>query len=144
MALDQRIAHALLDRRDELPRNRPPDDLIDKLETTATLKRLDLQPAIAVLAASAGLTFVLTLRLGAPFDRFFIGYLRCVELDLDVKLTLQLFDGDLDMHLTGAREDNLVGLWIAMGLKCGILFEQACERLRSFLFIPARLGPNRE
>ena len=55
------FAHALLDRGDEVARDHPADDLVDELEAFAARQRLDLEPAIAELAAAAGLLLVLAL-----------------------------------------------------------------------------------
>ena len=64
-ALGQRLAHALLDRRNELPRHDAADDLVDELEAGAARQRLHLEPGVAELAAAAGLLLELALRLGA-------------------------------------------------------------------------------
>ena len=56
----------LFDRRDETARNDAADDLVDELETLAAGQRFDLEPAVAVLAAAAGLFLVLALCLAPP------------------------------------------------------------------------------
>ncbi len=58
------LVHALLDRGDELPRDRAADDLVDELEPTATLERLDPQERHAELPVATGLLLVLALGLG--------------------------------------------------------------------------------
>src|SRR5258705_1444966 len=72
VSFDQGIAHALLHRGDEVARDYAADDIVDELEALATRIRLDLEPAIAILAAAARLGLVFALRFRAPLDSFFV------------------------------------------------------------------------
>ena len=63
-AVLHRLVHALLDRGDELPRDRAADDLVVELEAAAALERLDADERDAELAVTAGLLLVLALGLG--------------------------------------------------------------------------------
>ena len=58
-----------LDRRDELPRDRAAEDVVDELEVAAARQRLDLDLAVAELAVAAGLLLVPAVRLGRRRDR---------------------------------------------------------------------------
>src|SRR5688572_17966277 len=63
----------LLDRRPEVMRYDPTDDLVDELEAGAPLQRLDLDPAHAVLPMAARLLDVAALGArGAP-NRLAVG-----------------------------------------------------------------------
>src|SRR5262245_43651577 len=64
------IAHALLDRGDEVARDGPAEDVVDELEATAARHGLDADPGVPVLAAAAGLLLVFALALGTPLHRF--------------------------------------------------------------------------
>ena len=64
-ALLHRLADALLDGRDEAGRDHAALDLVHELEALALRQRLDLDVAVAELAAAAGLLLVAALRLRA-------------------------------------------------------------------------------
>ena len=108
------FAHALLDRGDEVARDHPADDLVDELEAFAARQRLDLEPAIAELAAAAGLLLVLALRARLALDRLAIRNLRRLELDVDAEFPLEPLDDELHVLLPGSRKDDLPGLGIAV------------------------------
>jgi hypothetical protein len=129
VAFDQCVAHALFDRRDELARNCPADDLVLELEAAAARERLYLEPAVAVLAATARLALVLALGLGAALDGFLVRHFGRLKFNLYIKLPFELLDRDLDMHLSCARQYNVVGLRIAMGFECAVLLDQMLQRL---------------
>ena len=122
----------------------PPTISILELEAAAARERLDLEPAIAVLAAAAGLALVLALGLGAALDGFLVGNLGRLKFNFYIKFALELLDRDLDMHLPRARQDDLVGLRVAMGLEGAVLLDQMLQRLRGFLLVALGLGPNRK
>ena len=63
-AVLHRLGDALLDRGDELARDRAADDLVDELEAAAALERLDPHERHAELPVTAGLLLVLALGLG--------------------------------------------------------------------------------
>src|SRR5580704_5757534 len=123
-SVGESVAHALLYRRDKVARDDTADDVVDEFETLAARHRLDLEPAIAVLPTAAGLALVLALRLGASLDRFLVRNLWRLQLDVDVELAAQLLNRDFDMHLARSRQDDVVGLRIAMHLEREILFNQ--------------------
>ena len=75
-ALGQHLAHALLDRRDELARDRAALDLVDELEARAARQRLDAQEHLAELAGAAGLLLVAVMAFGRPRDRLAVGDAR--------------------------------------------------------------------
>ena len=58
--------HALLHTRDELPRHRPADHLVDELESGARGQRLHLDVAHRILAVAAGLLDVPAVSLRGP------------------------------------------------------------------------------
>ena len=73
IAAQPRVLDPLLDRRDELPRDRAAEDVVDELEVGAARQRLDLDLAVAELAVAAGLLLVPAVRLGRRRDRLAIG-----------------------------------------------------------------------
>src|SRR5207249_3330071 len=64
--LGQHLAHPLLDRRNEVPRDHAAADIVLELESRAAREGGQLEPAVAVLPVAAGLLLVLPLRLGRP------------------------------------------------------------------------------
>src|SRR6266851_1635901 len=143
VTLDQRTAHALLDRRDVLARDRATNDLVHELEAASTRERFDLEPAVAILSASARLALVFALRLGLTLDRLLVWDLRRLKFNLYIKFSLELLDRDLDMHLARARQDYLMSLRVAMGLEGRVFLDQPLQCERRFFLVAPRLGRNR-
>jgi hypothetical protein len=85
----RRFADPLLDGGPEVLRDRAAEDLVGELEAGAAGQRLELDPAIAELAAPAGLLLVRPLR-GADLllDRFEVGNLGLLEDRFDAELLL--------------------------------------------------------
>ena len=77
------LLHAVLDRRNVLPRDHAAGDLVDKLETLAAHHRLDLEMHIAEFAMAARLFLVPGMLLNGLADRLFIGNLRALGRDRD-------------------------------------------------------------
>ena len=132
---------ALLDRGDEAPRDRAADDGVLELVALAARQRLDLDPAVAELAAAAGLLLVPALGLRLLADGLAVRHLRRVQVDLDAEPALHLVQDDLDVHLAGARDDHLVGLRVEAQLHGRVfLATAACSALDTFSSSPLALG----
>ena len=114
VAAHARFLDALFDRRNELPRDRAAEDLVDELELAAARQRLHPDLAVAELAVPAGLLLVPAVRLDARRDRLAVGDARRLEVDLDAEAPLQLRDRHLDVQLALAGEQQLVRLRIAL------------------------------
>ena len=108
-----RFLDALLDGRHVLARDRAAEDVVDELEIAAARQRLDPDLAVAELSVAAGLLLVASVRLGRRGDRLAIRNPRRLEVHLDAESPLQLRDGDLDVQLPLAGEQQFVGLRIA-------------------------------
>src|SRR5262249_57137812 len=80
--LDHRLADALLDRRDEVARDHPADDLVDELEAGASRQRLDLEVGIGELTVAAGLLLEPALRLCPALDGLLVVYRGRLEQHL--------------------------------------------------------------
>src|SRR5208282_2814693 len=103
--------------------------LVLELEAAATRERLYFEPAVAILAAAARLALVLALSLGAALDGLLVRHLRCLKFNFYIKFTFELLDRDLDVHLPRARQDDVVGLLVAMGFERAVLLDQVLQRL---------------
>ena len=78
------LLDALLDRLDELLRDRAAADVVLEDEALAG-RRVDLDLAVPVLAAAAGLLDVLALGLGLLADRLLVGDLGLADVGLDAR-----------------------------------------------------------
>ena len=127
----------------ELPRNRSAEDLVDELEVAAARQRLHPDLAVAELAVAAGLLLVPAVRVGLGGDRLAIGDARRLQVHLDAEAALQLGDGDLDVQLALAGEQQLVRLRIARVADRRILFFEPVHRLVDLVFVAAALRLDR-
>ena len=94
----------------------------------AGLERLDLDVAVAELAATAGLLLVAAVRLGGPADRLLVGHARRLQVDLGAEPGLEPIDDHLDVDLREPGDDLLAGLRIAMQVDRRVLLLQAAQR----------------
>ena len=79
---------------------------------------------MAVLTLTAGLTGVLHVDVRRAAHGLLIGDLRRADVGLDLELTQQAVDDDLQMELAHARDDGLAGLGVGVGLEGRILLGQ--------------------
>ena len=138
-ALAQRGRDPFFDRRDVLAGNGAALDGVEELEPLAARQRTDPQPRVAELAAAPGLLLEAALRLGLGGHRLAVGHLGRFQFDLDAVLALQLFHHHFDVELAGTRNENLVGLLVAVHLQGRIFLVEAVERRHDLFFVAARL-----
>ncbi len=134
------LVNALLDSRNVGSGNNAADDFILKLEPAAFGERLDLQPAIPILASAAGLFLILSLYFGFAPDGLPVWNLGRFDVHLDAKAALQSFQDDIQMHRAHAGNDQFVSLRIAFHLDRRVLFAQPVKRMADFFFIGAGFG----
>ena len=133
-----RLDDSLLDGRDILPRNRAADDLVDELEPFPLLTRLDGDPDVAVLAATAGLADVAPFLLHLARDRLAVGDLGAPDVRLDLELAQQAVDDDLEVEFAHPRNEGLPRLLVVPDLEGGVLHHQFLEGEAELLLV--RLG----
>ena len=108
----------LVNSRDIFLRNRTADNCVDEL-VALTRVRLNTDLNVTVLALTAGLTSVLHIGIRILADRLFVSNLRLTDVSLNLKLTHQTVNDDLQMELTHAGDDGLAGFFIGIALKVG-------------------------
>ena len=101
---------ALLDGRDEVPGDGAAEDVVHKLEARPALQGFQLDPAVAVLAVTAGLFLVLALRFGLGANRLAIGNLGRFQSDFDIESPLELRNSHFHVLLARAGEQEFLGL----------------------------------
>ncbi len=119
-------------------------DLVDELEATALRQRLDLDVAVAELAAAAGLLLVAALRLGGALDRLLVGHARRLEGDLGAEAVLHAVHDHLDVHLREPGDDLLAGLRVAVEVDRRVLLLEAAHRGADLVLVALRLRLDRE
>src|SRR6267143_44921 len=140
----ERLADALLDRRDVFPRNRAADDLVLELEPLTGLIRLDLEIDVAVLAAAARLAHVAPLRLGRLADGLAVGDLGLADVGLHPELAQQAVHDDLEVQLAHAVDERLSRLLVARHAEGWILERESRQRHRDLLLVGAGLRLDRD
>src|SRR5205823_5217245 len=94
------LDYALLDGGNEAGGYYAALERVDGLEPRARLERLDLDVAVAELAAPAALLLVAAMGLGRLSDRFLVGNARRLEVDLGAEALLEPLHDHLDVDLT--------------------------------------------
>ena len=108
-ALDEVLAQALFDRRNEVARHRAADDCIDELEIRARLGGGELNPHVAELAVAAALLLVAALHLNRLADGLAVGNLRVLEHGFRAELALQLLAHDFKLQFALAADEGFGG-----------------------------------
>ena len=134
--------NTVVDSRDVFLRDSAANDSVDELVTLAGLVGLDLDLNVTVLALTTGLTCVLGLLVGLFADGLTVSNLGSTHVCLDLKLTQQTVNNNLQMQLAHTSNDGLAGFFIGVGLEGRILFGQLCQRDAHLLVASLGLGLN--
>ena len=98
-----RFLNAFFHSRNIFPRNGTTLDRIDKFKPGAGLLRLEVDPNIAVLAATAGLADEAALLFDFFANGLLIGDLRLADVGADTELAQQAIDDDFEMQARPCR-----------------------------------------
>src|SRR5690606_15942582 len=110
-------------------------DRVDELEALAGRQRLDLDPAVAELAAAAALLLVAAVRPGGGADRLLVWHARRRERDLGAEALAQPRDDDLDVDLRQAGDDLLARLLVAVQVDRRVLLLQPSQRREDLVLV---------
>ena len=124
----QIVAHALFDRRNELPRYDAAGDLVDELEARTARLRFDLNHDIAELTVTARLFFVPPALLGGFADRLAIADMRHARRQLQAELPFGARQRRLQMNLALPSQNGFVHLGHLLEEDAGIFLAQLRNR----------------
>ena len=122
---------ALLDRGDELLRNVTTLHLVDELQTAILLdvpiviNRTNVNDDVSELTATTRLLLVnLTITHNSLRDSLLIVNLGLTLVTLNLELTLQTVDNDVEVELTHTRDNGLTTLLVGTNGECGVFLSQ--------------------
>src|SRR5205814_2912955 len=107
------------------------------------VRRLELEPDVAVLAAAARLLDELAFGLERLLERLAVGDLRLADGGLDAELALHAVDDDLEVQLAHARNDGLARLLVGAHAERRVLLRKTPERHAHLLLVDLGLGLDR-
>src|SRR5262249_22323576 len=136
-----RLANSLLDRRNEVARDRAAYDGIYELEARAPV-RLHAYPAVSELAAPAGLLLVPALAFGLRRNRLAVRNLPVYHIHVRAELLQPLHD-DSQVRLTRARDDRLARLRLAVELERRVGDGHALQGRSHLILVYLRLRDDR-
>src|SRR5919112_271561 len=138
-AVLHRVLHALVDRRDVLPRDAATGDLVLELVGRAVgrdREGLDADLDLGELARATGLLLVRVVRaLDGLADRLAVGHLRLADVGLDVELAAHAVDQDLQVELAHAGDDGLTGLLVEADLERRVLLGELLDGRAQLLLV---------
>ena len=114
MAALRSLVNSLLNGRNIVLGHGAAKDIVHKLEAAAPHHWFDTNDAITELPMTAGLLFVAAARLGGNSNRLAIRHLGRLERDLGVISLAQFRDDHLDVLLARSRNQEFVGLRVAV------------------------------
>src|SRR5207244_3213068 len=136
-----RFLDALLDRGHVLAWDGGALELVLEDHALARLRGgLDLEPHVAVLSAAARLAHEAPLRLRLLADRLAISDLGLADVGLDLELSQEPVDDDLEVQLAHAVDERLVRLGIHVDLEGRVFHGEAGQRLPELLLVGLGLG----
>src|ERR1019366_9460756 len=112
--------------------------------TAARLERLNLDVAVADLAAPTGLLLMATVRLGGLADRLLVRHARRLEVDLGAEARSQPLDDHLDVDLREPGHDLLAGLLVTVQVDRRVLFLQSPQGGEDLVLVALALGLDTE
>src|SRR5256885_16268622 len=126
-----------------VPRDRAAEDFVYELKVAAAWPRVHLDFAVAVLAMAASLLLVAALHISVATNGLAIWHLRRFQIYFRVVTLLQLGDGDLDVLLARAGDEEFLGLLVAKEAQHRIFFHEFVNAVGELVFIGTRLGLDR-
>ena len=142
--VSERLLDPLLDRGDELGRDRAALDLVDEVEALAG-RRLDVDDDVAELAAAAGLADEAALDLlDSLADRLAVGDLRACRRWRRLELAQHAVDDHLEVELAHPVDQGLAGLLVGLDLEGRVLLGEAREGGAELLLVGLRLRLDRD
>ncbi|EHP84112.1 hypothetical protein GeomeDRAFT_3259 [Geobacter metallireducens RCH3] len=107
------LLYPLINSRNILARHNATLNGINKLVSLAGLLRLHLDPDMAILTTTPGLTHKFTLDLDLFGHSFTIGNLRLTNISLYLELSHETVNNNFKMKLTHARDNSLTSFLIS-------------------------------
>ena len=115
-------------------------DVVDELVALARLVGLDDEANVAVLAATTRLAHELAFALHPLPDGFAVGHHGLAHVGFDLELSHHAVDDDLQVELTHAGDDGLIGLGVGLDLEGGVFLGQAAQSDAHLLLVGLGLG----
>src|ERR1700737_1857056 len=134
------VAHAFLDRRDELAGDRAALHGVDELETLAARQRLHPQEYFAALPGAPRLLLVAAVTLSLGDDGLAERDRRRMRVELDLVLRGHFFEDRLEVHLAQTPHHGLVRLRVVLDAEAGILGRDLVHPVGPLLLALAVLG----
>src|SRR5574341_285151 len=110
------LFNTLLNRRDIFLGDRAANGLVYELKALARLLRLKFYHRVPILTATAGLSYVFALRSNFLPDCLAVCNLGLAHVRVHLELAQKTVNDDFQMKLSHARDDDLPGLLIGLGL----------------------------
>ena len=143
-AARQRFLDTLVDRLDEFARNRAADGLVLELVARAWRKREQPNPAVAELAAAAGLALEQAMTLGRLGEGFLVSNLRLADARFDPELALESVNDNLKVQLAHAGDHHLAGLLVGLHAEGRVFGHQLLHADAEFFLVGLGLRLNGE
>jgi len=142
-ALVHTAAQAFFNGGDEVLRHAAADGLVGEDHLFGLGLRLKTDIDIAELAVAAGLLLVASVDLDLFLDGLAVGDLGGLQNSLHLVLAGELGHENAQLHVAGARNDELLGLGIVAVPEGGVLLVQLDETGRDLVLCALDLGVDR-
>ena len=129
------VLEAFLYRWDELLRNVTTLNLVNELQTAfleVFVNRTNVNDDVGKLTASTRLLFVNLAEVNSLGDCFLVVNLWLTLVTLNLELTLQTVDDDIEVKLTHTRDDSLTTLLVSTNGECWVFLSEFSETVVKF------------
>ena len=116
----ERLLNAFLNGRNKFIWNYSSSYLVKENETIAAFQRLDSEPAVSVLTASAGLFDIFSFGFRLARYSFFVGNLRTSDIGFNAEFSLHSVHDYFKVEFAHAGDDGLARFRVARHSECRV------------------------
>jgi len=136
------VAQTLFNRGEEVSGNRAAENFLGEDEVILLILGLEANPNVTELTGTTGLLLVTAVSLNATLDLLAVSNTCGMELGVNTEAGLQLGAENVNLNITGAGDNHLVGLSVVDESEGNIFFVKSCKTAGNLIVLTLGLGRN--
>ncbi len=136
------VAQTLFNGGEEVSGNGAAENFLSKDEVILLVLGLEANPNVTELTGTAGLLLVTAVSLNATLDLLAVSNTCGMELGVNTEAGLQLGAENVNLDITGAGDNHLVGLSVVNESEGNVFLVQSCKTAGDLVVLTLGLGRN--
>ncbi len=136
------VAQTLFNGGEEVSGNGTAENFLSKDEVILLILGLEANPNVTELTGTAGLLLVTAVSLNATLDLLAVSNTCGTELGVNTEAGLQLGAENVNLNITGAGDNHLVGLGVVNESEGNVFLVQSCKTAGDLIVLTLGLGRN--